>query len=74
MTNSEARAKAKELGYKPTRDFPFRTKRNELVFEKDGKFITNDYSVHRGRGWKMFDRDGNRIGTYNEDLTIRIGP
>jgi hypothetical protein len=44
------------------------------VFEKDGKFITKDYTVHRGRGWKMFDLDGKRIGTFTEDLTIRIGP
>lgn len=46
----------------------------EKAVEKDGKFITKDHDVHRGRGWKMFDREGKRIGTYNEDLTIRIGP
>ena len=74
MTDPEARAKAAELGYKPTRDYPFRNKRGALVFEKDGQFITKDYDGHRGRAWKLFDRGGHRIGTFNEDLTIRIGP
>ena len=28
---------------------------------------------HKGGAWKLYDRDGNRLGTYNIDLTTKIG-
>lgn len=38
-----------------------------------GDNITPDVDGHNGGVWKVFDRLGNRIGTYNSDLTFRIG-
>jgi hypothetical protein len=28
---------------------------------------------HSGGVWKMFDMQGGRMGTFNADLTVRIG-
>ena len=37
--------------------------------------ISQDTTGHRGNGavWKMFDRQGRRTGTYNHDLSRRLG-
>jgi RHS repeat-associated protein len=72
LTNAEARTLAKDLGFTPVKDPPFNS-RGELVFRSGNKFITPDNTVHQGGTWKMFDRSGNRLGTFNETLTIRIG-
>lgn len=32
-----------------------------------------DIDSHKGGAWKMFDGQGNRLGTYDENLTRRIG-
>jgi RHS repeat-associated protein len=43
------------------------------VFTDGRRFITRDVDSHSGGVWKMFDRAGRRIGTYDANLT-RIGP
>ncbi len=63
---------AEALGYKRVRDYPF-ISRGQPVYKKDGKYITPDVDGHRGATWKVFDRKGNRLGSYNEDLTECLG-
>jgi RHS repeat-associated protein len=43
------------------------------VFTDGRRFISRDVDSHIGGAWKMFDRAGRRIGTYDANLT-RIGP
>jgi RHS repeat-associated protein len=72
-TNQTARAKAKELGFTEAKDAPFNS-RNQLTFKSGNKWISPDVDGHSGfQTWKMFDRSGNRLGTYNTNLTVRLG-
>ncbi len=43
------------------------------VFTDGRRFTTRDIDSHSGGVWKMFDRAGRRLGTYDANLT-RIGP
>lgn len=70
LTNKEARDFAKEMGYKETKA-PFDT-HGELTFKKGNIYISPDNTGHNGGVWKMFKRNGLRIGTWNKNLTIRI--
>lgn len=63
---------ADSLGYTRMRDYPFNS-HGQKVYKNRGKFITPDADSHIGGTWKMFDRQGNRLGTYNDDLTVRLG-
>jgi hypothetical protein len=73
LTNKEAKEAAKKLGYdKEAGDAPFNSHGNK-VFTNGDKYITADRDGHSGGTWKMFDKSGNRIGTYNADLTVKIG-
>jgi RHS repeat-associated protein len=38
------------------------------VYSNGKNYITPDVDVHSGGVWKMFDRRGNRVGTYDADL------
>jgi RHS repeat-associated protein len=71
LSNADARKQASDLGFKETKDAPFNS-HGKPVFKKGDFFITPDRDMHKGGVWKMFDRSGNRIGTYNADLTERI--
>jgi hypothetical protein len=75
--NKDARAKARELGYTEDKNAPASVKRaarGDLVFRKGKRWISPDRDGHRTtKGWKMFDAKGNRLGTYNTDLTTRVG-
>jgi len=55
----------------PPQKAPFNSM-GEAVFKdpKTGKYITPDRTGHGNPGgvWKMFDAQGNRIGTYDGDL------
>ncbi|MFD8493316.1 RHS repeat-associated core domain-containing protein [Amycolatopsis sp. NPDC059657] len=42
------------------------------VFTDGRRFITKDVDEHNTRGWKMFNRRGDRLGTYDMDLN-RVG-
>jgi uncharacterized protein RhaS with RHS repeats len=72
LTNKQARALANDLGYSETNDPPFDS-HGQLAFEQGNTYITPDVDMHNGGVWKMFDQSGQRIGTYNADLTVRVG-
>ncbi|MDX3662795.1 polymorphic toxin-type HINT domain-containing protein [Streptomyces sp. ID05-26A] len=40
---------------------------------KDDLYISRDHTEHKTVGWKLFNRRGERIGTYNYDLSVRVG-
>ncbi|AVG41410.1 toxin C-terminal domain-containing protein [Achromobacter insolitus] len=43
-----------------------------MVFWNGKQYITRDIDAHNvSGGWKIFDRRGNRVGTYDKDL-VRI--
>lgn len=75
LTNKEARQKAKELGYRETKNHPCPDTRNRPVFKNDKKnlYISPDIDGHNGGYWKMFNGSGRRIGTWNLNLTKQIG-
>ena len=67
---------AKGLGYE-TRfgadRAPFNSHGQEVFFDGNS-YISRDIDSHLGGVWKKFDRAGNRVGTYNKDLTTKLGP
>ncbi|MDC0711770.1 toxin C-terminal domain-containing protein [Stigmatella sp. ncwal1] len=71
LTNSEARQLARQLGFKEVSDAPFKS-HGQLVFKSRTKYITPDFDGHTGGTWKVYDIKGNRLGTFNDDLTQRI--
>jgi hypothetical protein len=65
---------AERLGYSkriPAQKAPFDSHGQE-VFSNGKNYISRDIDSHIGGAWKMFDRRGNRIGTYDANLN-RIG-
>lgn len=66
---------AERLGFPrriPPQRAPFNSHGQE-VFTDGSRFITRDVDSHSGGVWKMFDRSGRRLGTYDGNLN-RIGP
>jgi hypothetical protein len=65
-------AAAAEHGYTeriPPQKAPFNTMGEPLYRNpKTGNYISPDRTGHGGGVWKGFDRDGNRVGTYDGDL------
>jgi hypothetical protein len=72
LTRGEARNLAQKLGYTEAPDPPFNS-HGQPVFKSGNKYITPDKDVHKGGAWKMFDNKGARLGTFNDDLTQRVG-
>ncbi len=72
LTRSEARQLARKLGYTEISDPPFKA-HGQPVFKSGNKYITPDKDVHKGGTWKMFDHKGERLGTFNDDLTRKVG-
>lgn len=72
LTRSEARELAERLGFKEVKDPSFNT-HGQPAFQKGNQLITLDRDGHSGGTWKLFDRRGARLGTYNDDLSERIG-
>ncbi|AGN86993.1 hemagglutinin repeat-containing protein [Enterobacter sp. R4-368] len=71
LKGKEADKAAKNLGFGPRippYKVPFNSHGQPAYF--DGKtYITPDIDSHNvTNGWKMFDRKGNRMGTYDENL------
>jgi len=63
---------AANLGYdRLVKDPPFNS-HGQKVFTNGSDYITPDVDKHNGGSWKMFDRRGNRVGTFDGDLN-RIG-
>lgn len=85
MTNNQAHARAVELRFTHIRrgnipDGIARKVGNNPVFigrmpEQTGTvYISPDVSGHRADdAWKVFLRDGTRIGTFTNDLSRRVG-
>jgi len=72
LTNKEAREMANKLGFKETKNAPFNS-HGQLKFQKGDLYITVDKTCHKGGVWKMMSRSGKRLGTWNIDLTVKIG-
>jgi uncharacterized protein RhaS with RHS repeats len=70
-TNAAARQSAEKMGFSRVKDPPFGSHGQE-VFKKGNTYISRDINGHNGGAWKMYDIKGNRIGTFNENLTIQI--
>ncbi|EIE7939027.1 hypothetical protein LDT72_005236 [Salmonella enterica] len=71
LKGKEAQEAAKNLGFDrriPAPKAPFNSHGQPVFF--DGKtYITPDVDSHNvTNGWKMFDRKGKRLGTYDSDL------
>ncbi|WP_373962717.1 VENN motif pre-toxin domain-containing protein [Kosakonia sacchari] len=71
LKGKETEEAAKNLGFGrrvPPQKVPFDSHGQPAYF--DGKtYITPDIDSHNvTNGWKMFDRKGNRMGTYDENL------
>ncbi|WP_077587452.1 toxin C-terminal domain-containing protein [Rodentibacter caecimuris] len=62
---------AEKLGYKnriPPQKAPFNS-HGQPVYWNGKNYITPDVDGHNVTdGWKMFDRRGNRLGTFDKDL------
>ena len=74
MTSKEAESSVKDLGFDkkiPAQKAPFNS-HGKPVFQKGNKFITPDADGHNGGVWKMFNRAGQRLGTFDKNL-VRIG-
>jgi RHS repeat-associated protein len=72
LTNAQSRELAKYVGYnRQVRDAPFNS-RDQPVYTNGRNFITPDVDSHNGGVWKMFNRSGTRLGTYDAALN-RIG-
>lgn len=55
----------------PPQRAPFHS-HGQDVFSNGTNYITRDVDSHIGGVWKMFDRQGRRLGTYDANLN-RIG-
>lgn len=65
---------AKQMGYTrriPPQKAPFNS-HGQAVFSNGKNFVTRHVDGHIGGVWKMFDRQGRRLGTYDARLN-RIG-
>jgi hypothetical protein len=72
--NKHLRNEAKRHGF-TTRIAPQKApfdSHGQPVFSNGKRFLTPDVDSHKGGVWKMFDRRGNRLGTFDADLN-RIG-
>jgi Novel toxin 21 len=72
FTNKQLKSAANKMGYAQTKQYPFNS-HGQLVFKRGNEYITRDIDSHKGGAWKVYDSKGNRKGTFNNDLTERIG-
>jgi hypothetical protein len=69
-----ASSAASKLGFSrrvSTQKLPFNS-HGEPGYTDGKNYITRDNTSHTGGSWKMFNRNGVRLGTYDENLN-RIG-
>ena len=69
LSNEEARKLARLLGYKQTKEGNFYS-HGKLKFIKGNRIITPDRDRHNGGFWKLFNRQGKRLGTLNKNGEI----
>jgi RHS repeat-associated protein len=70
LKGKAAKDAASKLGFNkriPPQKAPFNT-HGQPLFQDGKKFITPDIDAHKGGTWKMFDSNGNRLGTYDANL------
>jgi RHS repeat-associated protein len=68
LTGSRLGQEAARNGFdKVVKDPPFNP-HGQKVFTDGKSFLTRDVDSHSGGVWKMFDRSGNRIGTFDQNL------
>jgi RHS repeat-associated protein len=75
LTSSQARDLAAYLGFtKEVKGAPFKSM-SQKVFTNGKLMISQDITMHQGvkATWKVFDMEGNRLGTYDGLLKIEIG-
>lgn len=72
LSNQQARNLAERMGFKLDKNPPFNSY-GKLVFRKGNTYISADRTGHKGGVWKVFRRGEGRLGTWNVDLTTRIG-
>lgn len=72
LNNHEARELAEKIGFKVDKNPPFKS-HGKLVFRKGNTYISADRTGHKGGIWKVFKRGEGRLGTWNADLTQRVG-
>ncbi|HSC25054.1 MAG TPA: toxin C-terminal domain-containing protein [Candidatus Babeliales bacterium] len=72
LTNKEARDLAKQHGYREAKNHPCGDTRNKPVFTNGKNYISPDADGHGGGSWKVFNKKGNRLGTWSIDLTKNI--
>lgn len=75
LTTAQASDLANWLGFQKVRagSSPVKNSHGQPVFRSGNRYISPDVDGHKGGTWKVFDRRGNRVGTYNYDLSERVG-
>ncbi len=74
-TTAEATAAANAMGYVKINE----TSNGQAVYKKGSDYISRDIDCHNGGAWKRASSVANlaskttRLGTYNADLTVRVG-
>nr|MDA3798943.1 toxin C-terminal domain-containing protein [Kiritimatiellia bacterium] len=63
---------AKEMKFKPTKQFPFDS-HGQKVYKKGTRYISKDIDSHKGGVWKLVNKKGKRLGTYDLYLENKIG-
>jgi uncharacterized protein YukE len=72
---AEARQKALDMGFVKINE----RSKDEAVYRKGRRYISRDLTGHNGGAWKMADAAWKlrsrttRMGTYNKDLTQKVG-
>jgi|GEM_PF-1320549 len=73
-TSAAARQQALRMGYRKVGSHPVKNSMGQPVYKRGNQYISRDVTSHKPDGyWKAFNNRGERIGTYNRDLTERIG-
>ena len=74
LTSPQQSDLANYLGYdQRVKDVPVNT-HGQPAFSDGRNYISYDWDSHSGGVWKMFNRNWDRLGTYDALLTTRIGP
>ena len=82
ITNKELTEIAKDLGFTkriPPHKSPFNSMNQTVFKNKKGLMISKDVGSgngmgpHKGGFWKMFDKYNERQGTFNKNLTKKVG-
>ena len=76
LTNSQAADLARYIGFdRRVKDVPIGTMGQHVFTNGRGLFISQDLTMHQGVAatWKVFDRNFDRLGTFDAFLMTRLG-